>query len=136
VGVLRESTIPLHKCWPAVAPAGIGICCSSKLANLCAGLPLLPQVQEVPCHNTTASYRQYMVEAIAQDIKDTICRCWMPCHAALLSAIHAVPCCALIAMLRPSMAHPARAAPGVCVVSACLQHATRAALTCQQERLL
>lgn len=36
--------------------------------------PLLLQVQEVPCPNTTDSYRQYWVEAIAQDIKDTICR--------------------------------------------------------------
>ncbi|GAB4819420.1 hypothetical protein N2152v2_006466 [Parachlorella kessleri] len=32
------------------------------------------EAQEVPCPNTTGSYRQYWVEAIAQDIKDTICR--------------------------------------------------------------
>lgn len=37
--------------------------------------PALVQVVDVPCPSTTASYRRYMVESIAQDIKDSICRC-------------------------------------------------------------
>jgi hypothetical protein len=48
------------------------------------------QLQEVPCPNTTASYRQYMVEAIAQDIKDAICR-----YGVLLLSLLAMLCRAM-----------------------------------------